>query len=311
MAIPTYEEIMLPLLKLVSSGKTYKTKDYVKELEDIMQLTEEERSKMRKDNKFTVFYDRATWAKTYLKKADLLESPNRGEVKISQRGLEVIKSNITILNNKFLEQYEEFRSFKYSGKDKDDKKSEEGIISNPEIRDSNKTPIESIDENFEIINRTLQDDILERLKNIDFFKFEEIVLDLLIKMGYGGSRVEAKKATKKTGDEGIDGIINEDRLGLDRIYIQAKRWKDTVVGRPEIQKFIGALVGQGAKKGIFITTSTFSKEAISFLDKSNDMKIILVDGQQLAEYMIDFNVGVSVETVYEIKKIDSDYFIEE
>ena len=130
-------------------------------------------------------------------------------------------------------------------------------------------------------------------------------------MGYGGSREEAGRATKKTGDEGIDGIINEDRLGLDSIYIQAKRWKDTVVGRPEIQKFSGALDTPGASKGIFITTSTFSKEARDYVKAINTKSIVLIDGMQLAQYMIEFNVGVSTEIIYEVKKIDTDYFIEE
>lgn len=307
MAIPTYEEVMLPLLKYISDGKLYNNKQCEEALARKFNLSDEETNRKLQSGK-KIFYDRLNWAKTYLKNAGLIEFPKRGQFNITERGISLLKENISYLDSKYLERYKEFNE--YLGRSKKTNvisEIEEGKVTDKE----EKTPFESIDESFKKIKSSLADELLEKLKEVDFFRFEDIVLDLLIKMGYGGSRVEAKKATKKTGDEGIDGIINEDRLGLDRIYIQAKRWKDTVVGRPEIQKFIGALVGQGAKKGIFITTSTFSKEAISFLDKSNDMKIILIDGRQLAEYMVDFNVGVSVETVYEIKKIDSDYFIEE
>lgn len=306
MAIPTYEEVMLPLLKLISDGNIHNNKYCEEKLVKEFQLKDEEINLKLQGGK-KIFYDRINWAKTYLKNAGLIETPKRGQFKISLRGLDLLKENITTFDSKYLERYKEFNDYFHRSR-KNIVKEEKEIL-NTELKD--KTPIENIEESFKEIKSSLADELLEKLKEVDFFKFEDIVLDLLIKMGYGGSRIEAKKATKKTGDEGIDGIINEDRLGLDKIYIQAKKWKDTVVSRPEIQKFIGALVGQGAKKGVFITTSTFSKEAISYLDKSNDMKIILIDGQQLAEYMIDFNVGVSVEMVYEVKRIDSDYFIEE
>lgn len=164
---------------------------------------------------------------------------------------------------------------------------------------------------FRNLKTSLADEILEKINSCSFEFFEKLVIELLIKMGYGGSREEAGRATKKTGDEGIDGIINEDRLGLDSIYIQAKRWKDTVVGRPEIQKFSGELDTPGASKGIFITTSTFSKEAREYVKVINTKNIVLIDGMQLAQYMIEFNVGVSTEIVYEIKKIDTDYFNED
>lgn len=303
MAIPTYEEVMLPLLKLISDGKVYNYKYCEEKLAKEFGLTDDEVN-LKLQSGIKVFYDRIIWAKTYLKNAGLIETPKRGQFKISLRGIGLLKENLTTLNSKYLERYEEFNDYLHRSR-KTITKGEKDILIIKE-----KTPFENIEESFKEIKSSLADELLEKLKEVDFFKFEDIVLDLLIKMGYGGSRDEAKKATKKTNDEGIDGIINEDRLGLDRIYIQAKRWNDTVVGRPEIQKFIGALVGQGAKKGIFITTSIFSKEAISYLDKSNDMKIILIDGKHLAEYMIDFNVGVSIETIYEIKRIDSDYFAE-
>jgi len=308
MSIPTYEEIMLPLLKLISDGKTYSNKYCEEKLAKEIGLNDDEINLKLQSGK-RIFYDRINWAKTYLKKAGLIESHKRGEFNISSKGIELLNENINSLDSKYLERYEEFRDYINKSRKPINKTKKDST--NEIESEKDKTPMENIEEAFKEIKSSLADELLEKLKEIDFFKFEDIVLDLLIKMGYGGSRNEAKKATKKTGDGGIDGIINEDRLGLDRIYIQAKRWRDTSVGSPEIQKFIGALVGQGAKKGIFITTSTFTKEAISFLGKSNDMKIILIDGQQLAEYMIDFNVGISVETIYEIKRIDSDYFIEE
>ncbi|WPC42816.1 restriction endonuclease [Clostridium sp. JS66] len=307
MAIPTYEEVMLPLLKYISDGKLYNNKQCEEALAKEFNLSDEEINQKLQSGK-KIFYDRLNWAKTYLKNAGLIEFPKRGRFNITERGISLLKENISSLDSKYLERYEEFNE--YLGRSR-----KTNVVSEIEERGvpnkEEKTPFESIDESFKKIKSSLADELLEKLKKVDFFRFEDIVLDLLIKMGYGGSRAEAKKATKKTGDEGIDGIINEDRLGLDRVYIQAKRWKDTVVGRPEIQKFSGALDTPGANKGIFITTSTFSNDAVEYVNRLSNKKIILIDGQQLAEYMIDFNVGVSVETVYEIKKIDSDYFIEE
>ncbi|UZW12854.1 restriction endonuclease [Clostridium pasteurianum] len=307
MAIPTYEEVMLPLLKYISDRNLYNNKMCEEALAKEFNLSDEEVNQKLQSGK-KIFYDRLNWAKTYLKNAGLIEFPKRGQFNITERGISLLKENIGYLDSKYLERYKEFNE--YLGRSR--KTNVVSEIEGREVTDTEeKTPFESIDESFKKIKSSLADELLEKLKEVDFFRFEDIVLDLLIKMGYGGSRVEAKKATKKTGDEGIDGIINEDRLGLDRVYIQAKRWKDTVVGRPEIQKFSGALDTPGANKGIFITTSTFSNDAIEYVNRLSNKKIILIDGQQLAEYMIDFNVGVSVETVYEIKKIDSDYFIEE
>ncbi|WP_432202904.1 restriction endonuclease [Thermoanaerobacter uzonensis] len=172
------------------------------------------------------------------------------------------------------------------------------------------TPFEKISNAYNEIKDSLIEELLQKLKEVDSYKFEEIVLDLLIKMGYGGSKEEAKERTKNTNDEGIDGIINEDKLGLDKIYIQAKRWKDSPVGRPVVQAFVGALDGHGASKGIFITTSNFTKEAKEYVERLTSKKIILIDGYKLAEYMIDFNVGVTIQELYEIKRVDSDYFEE-
>lgn len=305
MGIPTYEELMLPLLKLLSNKQTYTNKECNELLIKQFNLTEEEKRQTLPSKKSPIFYNRVNWAKTYMKKAGLVDAPKRGEVKITDVGLKLLKENPTKIKSKDLDRYESFREFA--------NKSNKSITNPDKIIDveENKTPEESIEDAFLKLKISLADEILEKIQSCSFDFFERLVIDLLIKMGYGGSREEAGRATKKTGDGGIDGIINEDRLGLDSIYIQAKRWKDTVVGRPEIQKFSGALDTPGATKGIFITTSTFTKEAKEYVTTLNNKKIVLIDGSQLAKFMIDFNVGVSLETTYEIKKIDSDYFIEE
>ncbi|MGU8453223.1 restriction endonuclease [Clostridium perfringens] len=234
-----------------------------------------------------------------------MEAPRRGEVKITQLGLELLQENPVEIRSRDLLRYSSFNDFiNTTNRSENNTENSENLI-------NERTPFEEIAISFEELKNSLADEILEKIKSCSFEFFEKSVIELLIKMGYGGSREEAGRATRRTSDEGIDGIINEDRLGLDRIYIQAKRWSDTVVGRPEIQKFSGALDTPGANKGVFITTSKFSREAREYVENINTKKIILIDGMQLAQYMIDFNVGVSTEIVYEVKRIDSDYFIEE
>lgn len=248
MGIPTYEELMLPLLKLLSNKQTYTNKECNELLIKQFNLTEEEKRQTLPSKKSPIFYNRVNWAKTYMKKAGLVDAPKRGEVKITDVGLKLLKENPIKIKSKDLDRYESFREFA--------NKSNKSITNPDKIIDieENKTPEESIEDAFLKLKVSLADEILEKIQSCSFDFFERLVIDLLIKMGYGGSREEAGRATKKTGDGGIDGIINEDRLGLDSIYIQAKRWKDTVVGRPEIQKFSGALDTPGATKGIFITT---------------------------------------------------------
>lgn len=302
MAIPTYEQLMLPLLEILRTEIIYTNNECIDILSRKLNITEEELREFLPSGKKLVFYDRVNWAKTYMKKAGLVESPKRGEIKITKLGLNLLKENPRELKSKDLLRYSSFNDFINSHKKSDD---------NREILLNERTPSEDMAVAFQNLKTSLADEILEKIKSCSFEFFEKLVIELLIKMGYGGSREEAGRATKKTGDEGIDGIINEDRLGLDSIYIQAKRWKDTVVGRPEIQKFSGALDTPGASKGIFITTSTFSKEAREYVKAINTKNIVLIDGVQLAQYMIEFNVGVSTEIIYEVKKIDTDYFIEE
>ena len=304
--IPKYIEILLPLLNLLQDERVYTSKEYISHLEKEFNLSEEDKKQVISNGKTKLFSNRIAWAKTYLKQAGLVEYPKRGEVKITSEGLAFLKSKPSQITLEDLERYPQFVEFKNRSK------SLQKYIQNGNNDENveSKTPEENLEDAFLKLKLNLADEILDKINTCSFDFFERMVIDLLIKMGYGGSREEAGRATKKTGDGGIDGIINQDRLGLDMIYIQAKRWTDTVVGRPEIQKFSGALDTPGANKGIFITTSTFTKEAKEYSKNINNKKIILIDGQQLAEYMIEFNVGVSLEKSYEVKRIDNDYFEE-
>ncbi len=235
--------------------------------------------------------------------AKLLESPKRGLFKITKRGIDLLNQNPQTVNDKTLQKFPEFKEFV----SRKNKKSEKIVIQNNE--ETLNTPEESLETAYQTIRNALATEIIEKIKSCSPSFFERLVVELLVAMGYGGTLQDAGKAVGKSGDGGIDGIIKEDRLGLDVIYLQAKRWEGNV-SRPEIQKFAGALLGNQARKGVFITTSEFTKEAKDYV-KTISSNIILINGEELAELMIDYNVGVSVATTYEIKKIDSDYFSEE
>jgi restriction system protein len=250
-----------------------------------------------------IFDNRVGWTRTHLKKAGLLESPKRGFLKITERGIEILNEKPSLINTQFLEQFSEYIEFRTTRRNVDNG----NLIIESDV---DNTPQESIERGYQQIRKEVETEILNRVKSCSFDFFERLVVDLLLKMGYGGSRRDAGKAIGKSSDAGIDGIIKEDKLGLDIVYIQAKKWDNTVVGRPEIQKFVGALHGQRARKGVFITTSRFSQEAKDYV-AIIDSKIVLIDGQELAQLMIDNNVGVSTVSTYEIKKIDSDYFTDE
>lgn len=301
MAIPDYQTIMLPLLKFASDRKEHTIHEAVKFLSRQFDLTEIEKKELLPSGHQEIFFNRVGWARTYLKKAGLIESAKRGSFKITDRGNQILSTNPVGITNKLLSQFDEFREFKTRRKKPDEES--EGTI------EQTKTPEEAFEIAYYNLKNELANEVLDYLKKCDPSLFEKIVIEVLVKMGYGGSLKDAGKAVGRTGDEGIDGIIKEDRLGLDIIYVQAKRWENTI-SRPEIQKFAGALQGQRARKGIFITTSNFSKDAMEFISKI-DSKIILIDGEELADYMIDFNVGVNTTSTYELKKIDSDYFVEE
>jgi len=304
MYIPDFQTIMLPLMEIASDKKIHKFRDVINELTLKYNLSDEEKNELLPSGKQPVFENRTGWAKTHLKKAGLLIYPQRGCIQITERGLTLLEKKHDKIDMKTLKQFDEYNEFiKITNVSRDN----DDIINEVETH----TPEELMETAFQNIKRTLADEILEKIHNVPPSFFEKLVVDLLVKMGYGGSVKDAGKAIGKSNDEGIDGTIKEDKLGLDVIYIQAKRWKEgNVVGRPELQKFVGALAGQGAKKGIFITASTFSKEALEYTPK-NETKIILIDGIQLSELLIEYNIGVSNQQSYEIKKIDNDYFEEE
>ncbi|MFM8331538.1 MAG: restriction endonuclease [Candidatus Methylumidiphilus sp.] len=300
MAIPDFQSIMLPLLQLTVDEQEYSFKGTTEALAKQFQLSDDEKKELLPSGRQGTFANRVGWARTYLKKALLLNSPKRGMLQITPRGIEIIKQNPPSINIAFLEQFPEFNVFKYEAKDK------QPLIIDP--TPSIQTPEEALDTSYQKLRKALAEDLLNTLKACSPNFFEGLVVDVLVKMGYGGTRQDAGKAVGKSGDGGIDGIIKEDRLGLDIIYVQAKRWEGTV-GRPEVQKFAGALMGHSARKGVFITTSSFTKEAIDYVS-TIDRKIILLDGETLANLMIDYNVGVSPVASYEIKRVDLDYFSE-
>lgn len=299
MTVPDFQTIMLPLLQCFTDGREHSTQELLENLADKFSLTEEELNALLPSGKQTVFYNRVGWARTYLTKAGLLEMSRRSYYRITERGRQVLARNPSRIDVKFLEQFPEYIEFREreSGRRKPRETTTEV---------GEKTPEEILEDAYEEIQDGLARELLEMVKQSTPSFFERLVVELLVKMGYGGSRRDAARAVGQVGDEGIDGIIDEDRLGLDTIYIQAKKW-DNVVGRPEIQKFVGALMGKRAKKGIFITTSSFSAEAVNYV-ASIDAKIVLIDGKRLAELMIDYDVGVTPVTNYQLKRIDSDYF---
>lgn len=299
MAIPDFQSIMLPLLKQISDGKEHRMRDVTDELAEKLGVTDEELKELLPSGAAPVFYNRTAWAKTYLKKAGLINSPKTGLVIISEKGLSVLKKSPEKINVKYLKQFSEFNDFQTNKKDSEAFDPEES---------EDQTPEELLESAYQKIRSSLASEILNKVVELSPAFFEKLVVELLVKMGYGGSIKDAGRAIGKSGDEGIDGTIKEDKLGLDIIYIQAKKWKPgNVVGRPELQKFVGALAGQGAKKGIFITTSSFSREATEYTPR-NETKIVLIDGTQLSQLMIDYNLGCTSFQAYEVKKIDNDYF---
>lgn len=297
MSIPDFQTILLPLLRLHADLEEHSIHECNEELKNQFQISEEEMNAMIQSGKQTVFFNRVSWARTYLVKAELLKMTRRTYYCITERGEEVLKNNLEVINIKYLKRYPEFKNFY------EHKVSEKNIPISTEI---NRTPEEILEGAFLEIKENLAQELRDSIKGCSPSFFEQLVVDLLVKMGYGGSWQDAARAVGKAGDGGIDGIIDEDRLGLDTIYIQAKHWEG-VVGRPEIQKFAGALMGKKAQKGVFITTSSFSNDAVNYVH-SIDYKIVLIDGDRLAELMIDYDIGVNQLTTYTIKKIDSDYF---
>lgn len=302
MAIPTYEKFMFPVLKILSDGQVKAKKEIADEIIKYFRFTEKDLNETLPSQAQPTYFNRMGWAITYLKKAGLLISPSRANFQITNEGKKIVENNITDLDSKYLRKYDSFLEFENLSHRQDRQRQ-----SSEENRDA-ATPFENIINSYELIKKDVCDEILAKVLEQSSDFFEQLVVDLIVAMGYGGSIEDAGKATKRTGDEGIDGIIKQDKLGLDNIYLQAKRWqKGNIVGRPEIQKFVGALAGQGARKGIFITTSGFSKEALEYKPR-NETSIILIDGQKLVDLMYEYNIGVTVEKRFEIKRLDSDYF---
>ena len=300
MAIPQFQQIMLPILNLASDGQIHQISTTVEILADHFSLTKDEKRELVPSGLQKRFYNRVTWARTHLEKSGLLENPDRGRFKITKEGHQILKNNPSEISTTMLKEFEAYRIFIGTNGD-----SEETIS---QIVDT--TPQETIQVVYQTLRNSLADELLITIKNCSDDFFERLVVALLVRMGYGGSLQEAGQAIGRSGDGGVDGIVKQDRLGLDVIYTQAKRWTDNIVGRPEVQSFAGALQGKQANKGVFITTSKFSKPAIKFAEDISS-KIILIDGTRLAELMIEHGLGVTTEITYELKRIDADYFLED
>lgn len=303
MAVPKYHEFMKPLLELLGDGREHKIQNVYADLAQHFHLAEADKVEYIPSGKQPLYHNRIGWAKTYLVKAGLAESKKRAVIQITDLGRSTLIKNPPEINQQYLMRFPKFNEF-VEVKEPSDKPLP-GQLS----LSTDRTPIEDLEEAYKLIQNRLQDELLQEVVQLTPDQFERMVVELVVAMGYGGTAEDAARVVGKTGDEGIDGIIKADRLGFDRIYIQAKKWDpDRTIGRPEIQKFLGALVGQGANKGLFITTCEFSKEASNFVEKSISQRISLVDGNQLTTLMIEHDIGVSTQSVYTIKSVDSDYF---
>lgn len=300
MAVPDFQSIMLPLLKIAGDQKEHSLSEAIELLAQEFRLTDDDRKELLSSGKQTRFDNRVGWTRTYLKKAGLLEYTGMGKFRITQRGFEVLSENPKRINVRFLKQFPEFLEFhKFSPQVRKE-------VERPE--ESEKTPEEILADNYQYLRDSVAHELLERIRICSAKFFEELVLDLLVAMDYGGSRKDAERVGR-IGDGGIDGTIKEDKLGLDFLYVQAKRWQGTV-GRPVVQAFAGSLEGQRARKGVLITTSNFSLDAKDFVEKI-EKKIVLIDGEQLSQLMIDHGIGVTEVASYVVKKVDQDYFSEE
>lgn len=295
MAVPDFQSMFVPFLQITADGKEYKIKEITQAIADSMKLSKEDREEFLPSGNQRRLANRVGWARTHLKHAELIEYTSRGVMKITPRGLDLIAGKPTSLSLKDLDQFPEHYEWHHKKRPVDP-------------IDEELTPEERIVGLTSELNRQLAEELLGVVRAMDPYKFEQVVIDLLFAMGYGGSRSEAAKVTKASNDEGIDGIISEDRLGLDMIYVQAKRWKEGV-GRKEIQAFVGALAGKQASKGVFITTSKFRDTAIEYA-KAVTQKVVLIDGDRLGELMIEYNIGVSGHQTFVLKRLDTDYFDE-
>ena len=302
--IPDYQSIMLPLLELAQDGETHELQSATQFIAQTFGVTDDERRQLLPSDTSTVFRNRIGWAITHLTKANLLERPRRASIRITERGRQVLGQGHAEISVKLLDQYEEYASWRQPVRPRPGP----ADLPEPEPEPPEGTPQESLDAAYSVLRRNLATDLLENVMACPPAFFEKLVVDLLVAMGYGGTREEAGRVIGGPGDEGIDGVINQDPLGLDVVYLQAKRWSSNV-GTPEIQRFVGALQLKGAQKGVFITTSGFTAAASSALPAN--IKVILVDGPRLAGLMIDHGIGVTTQNRYEVKSINSDYFLED
>ena len=312
--IPSYQECMLPLLKMLEKNGTLTYDEATKKISDWFNLSPEEKVELLPSGKQTIIKNRIGWAKFYLNKAGLVKVLARRKYAISDKGKALLQRGIESLTTDDLMDFAEFRDFiinsrsRSSGQHTSSSSTQPSITSSQSSTSSStspRTPEEIMEENYKHILSNLIDDVIEKVLQQNPYFFERLVLDLLMKMGYGEGKV-----TSRTNDGGIDGIIDEDKLGFDKVHIQAKRWNPGHnVGRRELQGFVGALAGQSGSKGVFITTSDFTQEAIDY--NPSNVKIVKINGKKLAEFMIQYNVGVTNKATFEIKKIDLDYFEEE
>ena len=301
MAVPRFDAFFLPFLKCIADGEVHHIAALGEKIADHMQLTAEDRAEKLPSGQSSRYRNRIGWTRTYLSKAGLIESPERGKWRITERGSKALAEDHDQLDVSFLMQFPEFQEFSTS------KKSTSGDLEKlPNASDS--TPEELLEESHLTLKSNVQEELLSKVKAAPPEFFESLVVELLVKMGYGGSREDAGRTIGGSGDGGVDGVINEDRLGLDVVYVQAKRWENTV-GRPVIQAFAGSLEGVRAKKGVVLSTSDFSKGAREYVSQI-EKRIVLIDGRQLVELMFEHNIGVSPVTSYEVKRVDSDYFEE-
>lgn len=305
--IPDYQSIMLPFLKIIQNGKEYVSSEIVKILSDQFQLTDDQREELLPSGNQAIINNRVGWAKFYLERAGLVTTVRRGVYQISPEGLQIIQSNRNNINVAFLKTHPKFQEW-YAENVGVSKENKNDTEENPDASfEVSKTPDELITEAYKRINEELAFEVLDKVKSVSPAKFEDIVIDLLKAMGYGGPERDGK-TLGKSGDGGVDGVIKEDKLGLEMIYVQAKKWEAQVT-ISSVRDFAGALLSKKSKKGVFITTSHFPKSAYTFI-QSIEPKIILIDGKDLAKYMIEFKVGVSTKEVYTIKRLDTDYFEE-
>lgn len=313
MPIPSYQEFMLPLLRLASDGSPHRSREAYEAMAEHFALSDADRAELLPSGKQPLLHNRVGWALTYLRQAGLVTSRKRGVFDITDEGRALLSENPAVVDVSTLERYPAFREFRRRTRRPARDTEYESATRSAALAGVNahagETPDEEMEDAWWRHRTNIEAELLDQVRAVSPAFFEQLVVDVLVALGYGGSRAEAARSVGRSGDEGIDGVIDEDPLGLDVIYLQAKRWNGTV-GRPEVQKFAGALQGRRARKGVFLTTAEFTREAREFTNMI-EASIVLIDGHRLAKLMVDHGVGVSVAVEYVVHRIDSDYFSEE